>query len=102
MIAVIPRLVGACNRCGLFCTGDREGRRIVCEHLASLGPLGRPDASRCLLYGARWDGMPIRMMDEATGAFAVWATCAKDSEIETRVILERGIGQGCSLAVEEG
>lgn len=94
-------LSGACNRCGLCCTAESEGRLLVCEFLSWPGTIGQSWATRCRVYEARVDGLPIRMLDATTGAFVVDATCAKDSAVEELVIIQRGIGRGCSLTVAQ-
>lgn len=101
---------GECNRCGLCCTVEHEGRTLVCQHLRAekapgwrgvIGgaqPLGTPMASRCAVYELRTDGMPILMLD-GRGEPRLQGICAKDTWLEDRRQWER-IGQGCSLAVK--
>ena len=94
-------LKGVCNGCGLCCTSREDGRLLRCEHLMQDKAFGTPEATWCRTYRTRVDGMPIRMLDWATGAEIRMATCAKDSDPETFTIIERGLGKGCSLTAQE-
>lgn len=96
-------LAGMCNRCGLCCTADHEGKRVVCEYLRAefpVKPLGTPEASRCRAYEYRSQARPlqIRLLD-AQGVARLTAQCFKDTWQEDYVIADRGIGQGCSLTI---
>lgn len=99
-------LQGACNRCGLCCTAEHEGRRLVCEYLraelegGAVKPLGAPMASRCRVYEYRHPLRPlhIRLLD-ARGIARLEGQCHKDAWQEDAVIAERGLGQGCSLTL---
>jgi hypothetical protein len=102
-----PRLEleGTCNRCGLCCAVMHEGRRLVCEHLRArvtdnrMPLLGAPEASWCGVYEQRVDGMLVRMLD-ASGTARLVGPCGKDSAQEDHMILETGIGKGCSLTLK--
>jgi len=101
---------GTCNRCGLCCVTEHEGQRLTCEFLRARiqlrehgGPsivmLGQPEASWCGVYDGRVDGMPIRMLD-GHGQARLLGRCGLNSAMEDTVILERGVGRGCSLELE--
>jgi hypothetical protein len=98
-------LVGACNRCGLCCSIVHEGRRLVCEHLRArladnrIPVLGMPEASWCGVYEQREDGMMVSMLD-ASGTVRLVGPCGKDSAQEDHMILDSGIGKGCSLTLK--
>lgn len=95
-------LEGTCNRCGLCCTAEVDGRRLVCEFLRAewpVKPLGAPEASRCSIYERRQAGqhpLPVRLLD-GRGEPRKLAHCFKDTWQEDQVIAERGLGRGCSL-----
>lgn len=97
-------LAGTCNQCGLCCTTELDGRRLVCEHLeaytigGTVKPLGHPLASRCKVYEQRVDGMQIKMLD-GKGIPRLIGPCGKGSWREDHAIILRGIGQGCSLTI---
>lgn len=57
-------MTGYCNRCGVCCTLNRNGRVYVCEHLIRLKPLGEPNATLCSVHGIREHGMPITLKAE--------------------------------------
>jgi hypothetical protein len=97
-------LSGDCNRCGLCCTTEVNGHVFVCQYLRAeidaaykTKPLGTPGASRCGAYENRRDGMPITLRNFAGDT--IHAQCGKNSWAETKTILERGIGRGCSMTV---
>lgn len=98
-------LEGECNRCGLCCSIVHEGKRLVCEHLqavvygGAVRPIGSPEASRCKVYEQRVDGMTVRMLD-ASGTVRLVGPCGKDSAQEDHMILDSGIGKGCSLTLK--
>jgi hypothetical protein len=71
-----------------------------CIHLIVTGNPGEPKATECGVYSDRYDGMSILMIDDE-GCFAPGDyRCRKDSSAETREIIKKGIGRGCSLTVE--
>lgn len=45
--------------------------------------------------------MPIIMQDPSTG-LSIDGTCALNTEEETKAVIDRGIGKGCSLEVVRG
>ena len=104
MSALRLPLLGTCNQCGLCCTAEVNGQLVVCQHLKAViaggrvKPLGTPEASRCGVYERRVDGMRIAMVN-GRGEAVIEATCCKDSWSEDQVILERGLGRGCSLTL---
>lgn len=93
-------LTGTCNRCGLCCV--IEGFR--CLNLVGpkpLNPVLQGGPTTCAVYDKRYDKMPIILVNDE--GLMVRGTCGKDSPAETRAIIERGIGQGCSLElIKEG
>ena len=94
-------LQGTCNRCGLCCVAEHDGRRVVCEHLDAMlpvRPLGLPEASTCRVYEHRRSGMQIAMKD-AQGNVRLIARCFKNTWQEDHVIADRGNGKGCSLTL---
>lgn len=96
-------LQGECNRCGLCCVRDHQGRRVVCEHLRAelpVRPLGHPASSRCAAYEHRRPGapLPIRLRD-GEGVTRLTGWCHKDAWQEDHTIAELGIGRGCSLTL---
>jgi len=95
-------LTGVCNQCGRCCEVVVDGVRLRCEHLAASAIVGTPGATECRVYAARYDGLPIWLTDLRTGQPRLRSHCAKGSPAETQAILERGIGQGCSLTVADG
>lgn len=95
-------LVGECHQCGLCCCMEEGGRTVRCANLVvERGSVGVPGATRCSAYAERYNGMPIPLVDVSTGFLSRWSQCGKDSPEEVQVILARGIGRGCSLAVRE-
>lgn len=91
-------LEGICNKCGVCCVGIHEGEQVFCENLEILGELGSPDATMCRIHASRVLNTPIWMLN-SVGERVFETICAKDNELETRTILEKGIGRGCSLGV---
>ena len=91
-------LEGICNRCGLCCVDRETGAR--CENLEITGEIGAPMTTRCKVYGERYNGMPVRMIDPA-GSVAGYTRCFKDSADEAVTIIKVGIGRGCSLVVNK-
>ncbi len=89
-------LLGACCRCGACCDDPIYGR---CENLIveEGKKIGEEGASRCGVYEKRYNGMPIRVISK-TGAI-LNTVCLKDSVEETKEIVTRGMGRGCSLRV---
>jgi len=61
--------------------------------------LGTPEASWCGVYERRVDGMSVRMLD-ASGTARLVGPCGKDSAQEDHMILDSGIGKGCSLTLK--
>lgn len=86
-------LIGECNGCGLCCVGGPHSR---CENLLVLGDLGKPSAGLCAVYGVRYDGMPIRMVDRDRNTVAS-VVCHKGCGEEASAIVSKGLGRGCSL-----
>lgn len=95
----VKRLAGACNGCGMCCTGEWEGKTYKCLHLEITRSVGQPNATRCRVYDKRFDGMPVPLVDETTNQVFTLGWCWKDSEEETAAIISRGIGRGCSLVL---
>lgn len=92
------RLVGECNQCGLCCfIGE-----LRCINLIVTGEVGQLMATKCAVHGMRYPGMPIIMVDPQ-GRIGMETICGKDDADEAFVIIQRGIGKGCSLdlVVEE-
>ena len=91
------KLVGSCNRCGRCCTdGD-----LHCINLEIIENIGKPYATRCRIYDQRTVGMPILLVN-SFGVIEAIASCTfGDSRIETKEIMEKGIGHGCSYEVVE-
>ena len=89
-------LDGVCNRCGLCCVDREAGAR--CEHLEINDSVGAPMATRCKVYGERYNGMPITMID-AHGEVVGETKCFKDTVDEAISIIKAGIGRGCSLMI---
>jgi hypothetical protein len=88
------KLTGECNLCGACCFSKYGA---VCENLEILTRQGLPNATRCRVYGERYDGMPIRMIAK-DGRFLRGYYCAKNSPAEVETIIELGIKKGvCSL-----
>ena len=102
-------LVGTCNRCGLCCSIEHNGQRLICEHLDAqldgkrVKPLGTAEASSCRVYAQRVDGMTVRMLN-GRGEAILQGPCGKDSPQEDHMIAQTGLGKGCSLtlAVTQG
>lgn len=96
-------LEGTCNRCGLCCTAEHKGQRLVCEYLLAEmppQPLGSPMASKCRVYESRDTRFPLRiMLLDAHGEPQLKAQCFKDAWQEDHVIADRGLGKGCSLTI---
>ncbi len=107
MLPLIPgarlELQGECNRCGLCCTAEHEGQRVVCEYLVAeipVQPLGTPMASRCRAYEYRHRLRPLRIrLLDGHGVMRREAQCFKDTWQEDYVIADRGLGKGCSLTL---
>lgn len=97
------RWAGTCNQCGACCApwDPQTGRRLHCENLEVWGPVGTPHATRCRVYGTRFDGMPVRLVDAETGIWGGRSTCQKDSAAEDEAIVLYGQGRGCSLTQGE-
>ncbi len=93
------RLVGECNRCGICCVNQEGTDRFICENL-EMTNLGQPNGTRCTVYDKRYNGMPILMY--ADDGRWVRSLCMKDSAEESQIILDKGIGKGCSLTVQMG
>ncbi len=89
-----PKLVGDCNQCGLCC----YVWGYACINLVVTGIPGEPGATRCGVYGFRYDGMPIKLVDNK-GRIVGESKCALDSDDETENIIPH-IGKGCSLEVK--
>ena len=76
------------------CCVDREaGAR--CEHLEINDSVGAPMATRCKVYGERYNGMPMAMID-SHGEVVGETKCFKDNADEAMTIIKAGIGRGCS------
>lgn len=91
-LPTMPQLKGKCNQCGLCCmVGDTR-----CIHLEVRAAPGEPMATRCTVYDRRVKGMPIMLVDPQGNVVNI-ANCVFDAPEETAVIIERGIGKGCSL-----
>lgn len=71
-----------------------------CINLIVTGNPGELKATECAVYADRYDGMPIIMIDREGRIAAGDYRCAQDSDVETREIIKRGIGRGCSLTIE--
>ncbi len=92
------RLVGECNQCGLCCfIGE-----LRCINLIVTGEVGQPMATACAVHKSRYPGMKILMVSPS-GSIGMETICGKDDADEAFVIIQRGIGKGCSLdlVVEE-
>jgi len=72
-----------------------------CSNLAVTKQLGKPEATTCKVHNTRYDQMPIILGVNigCCGTIVMASTCAKDSDAETKAIVEKGIGRGCSLNV---
>lgn len=88
---------GLCNRCGSCCAPTVAGRVARCEHLVATGLIGTTEATRCRVYAARYDGMPVRVVDLVTGFIVATSLCRKDSVAEDASIAVWGQGRGCTL-----
>ena len=87
------KLVGECNQCGLCCyVGSYR-----CINLMVMGTPGEPMATRCGLRDLRYDGMPIKLVDDK-GRIVGESKCALNSEKEIESIIPH-IGRGCSLEI---
>lgn len=93
-----PLLRGECSKCGLCCTLQQDGTTFVCDYLVRIKKLGESEATLCLMYHSRSHRMPITMTN-AQGDSIRWHCAANGTNEETRAIIQRGIGQGCSLEV---
>ncbi len=89
-------LAGTCNRCGQCCMVNG----LRCQNLIITGRLGEPMATACAIHASRWNGMPITMFD-AEGRAVLVASCHQNDDKEVTAIVDRGIGHGCSLILEE-
>ena len=95
-------LEGECSRCGLCCSFTQDGQRLFCEYLDINDDLGQPMATSCRIWSDRTVNMPIRMINEHGDIIRdidAGTTCCSGTPNETRIILDRGIGRGCSLTV---
>lgn len=100
-VNVVLTLMGECNRCGLCCTTEHNGQAFFCENLLyeDVNDVlsGKPEATVCREYETRHNRMPIRMFniegEGLSGEYYCWVGTIQ----ETRAILSRGIGNGCSL-----
>lgn len=99
-------LQGTCNQCGLCCTMEHEGQRLVCEYLDAMvsggrvPPLGTSLASQCRVYESRDRRWPLRIrLKDGAGVVQRTGRCFKDTWQEDQAIAERGIGRGCSLTL---
>lgn len=90
-------LRGECNMCGLCCVEERDGELYRCMDLVQAGRIGQPYATACTAYEQRYDRMPIVLRAESGKRIHGW--CGKNSIEETRAIVQRGIGKGCSYEV---
>jgi hypothetical protein len=98
---VTKQLLGTCNRCGLCCTTEQDGKVFLCVHLRKFAwsRLGAPEATFCAVHATRTPFMTITM--KATDGSTVIAFCAPSgSPEEGAAIVERGFGRGCSLRIE--
>ena len=91
------KLVGECNRCGLCCFAGE----FRCQNLIVTGKPGEPMATACAVHRSRTPGMFILFFD-SQGRVAADGVCGHNTPAEPLVIIERGIGKGCSLEVVEG
>lgn len=91
------KLLGSCNQCGACCQATYGNAIVTCEHLEVTGEIGEPEATRCLVYDRRYDGMPIRM--RGPDGLMVPTRCSKGSVNEIVQVIQR-IGRGCSYTVE--
>ena len=96
------KLKGTCNLCGICCW-SADGK-LHCSHLQVTGFAGTPNSSMCTVYDKRHDGMPIKMIDrDGVEHHPGRHVCAKDSDMETRAVFEKGISKGlCSLELADG
>lgn len=69
-------MTGSCNRCGACCTIQQSGKRYDCLNLIQLGPVGKPEATKCSIHEFRYLGMPIVMQSE--DGDAIPETCVPD------------------------
>lgn len=96
-------LLGDCNRCGRCCSAEISGVFSVCEHLRyeRLDDVraGVEQASWCARYADRTDGMPVSMLVVDGSVVLEVFRCYVNSANETRTIIERGLGSGCSLGM---
>src|SRR4051812_7202321 len=93
-IHALVTLVGECNRCGLCCTFGG----YTCINLQIDTVLGQPQATRCMAYDVRFEGMDI--VGRNTQGEMRWGKCRKDTPAETAIIVQF-IGKGCSLKRKE-
>lgn len=87
------KLAGTCNQCGLCCM-DGDAR---CHNLRITGVLGTPGATTCMVYGARYAGMPVMLVSPENVVISLGECNHGDEEADNQAILEKGIGKGCSL-----
>lgn len=77
---------------------------LRCFYLEITNTPGTPLATRCTIYDKRIPDMPIPMIDYFGNTVKI-GNCAFSKfnmhPDEKQAILERGIGKGCSLRVEE-
>lgn len=102
-IRVTLSLQGECCRCGRCCSAVLNGCFAVCEHLryddVAAVEAGSDQASWCAKYTERYDGMPVAMK-LVDGTVVDTYCCWIGSLGETRAIVARGIGCGCSLGMQ--
>jgi hypothetical protein len=93
------KLKGECNLCGICCF-SHDGS-LHCANLSVTLFAGAPNGTQCMVYAQRYDGMPIKMIDrEGVEHHPGLHVCSKDSDMETRAIIEKGISKGlCSLEI---
>ena len=74
---------------------------LRCHNLIIVGELSNPNASRCAVYKNRTPGMAIMMLtpEGTVGAIGV---CAHGTPQDDVVIIEKGIGKGCSMEIING
>lgn len=87
-------LKGHCNQCGLCCF--TAGMR--CINLIITDTPGQPMATKCALWSTRFNGMHIFFIrpDSTIGGEG---RCEVESLQGDVNIIERGIGNGCSLEI---
>ena len=85
---------GKCRRCGLCCLSGK--RQYQCEHLEVITAVGAAGGTRCRVYESRWQGMPIKMMDQGSGR-AVYMTVCDITEQMPLAEWKRNMPAGCTL-----